>query len=335
MRRSRSTDSPTASTGTTRFSHGLVQVGPPADGEATTIVLTGIPWRTGWRYSERGFRHLYWDAGTTLAHPLALSAAAGIEARLFTRFPDAEVARLVGAGGVQEFPLALVALGSGEPAIGPGGDAVAGVVAEAPVEFPLVTLTQRAGDVLDLGVPWPAGPPVRGELPQSPDLDAVILRNRSTRVFDPNAVVARDDFEWCVRTAFRGTTLPTFVAVHAVEGVEPGLYRWPDLGAPVRAGNLRDELFRVCWDQELGRDAAFVVLSTIDLDSLDDRGYRDAQLRAGLVDGRLHLAAYALGFGASGMTFLDSEIPLLVGEPLAGLLITCLGRGPGPGTRVA
>ena len=81
----------------------------------------------------------------------------------------------------------------------------------------------------------------------------------------------------------------------------------------------------VCWDMDLGRDAAFVVMAAIDLETLDDRGYREAQLEAGIVEGRLHLAAYALGIGASGMTFLDSEIEGLLGEPLAGLLFTCVG----------
>jgi len=71
--------------------------------------------------------------------------------------------------------------------------------------------------------------------------------------------------------------------------------------------------------------AAFVVLGAVDTETLDDRGYRDAQLDAGLVEGRLHLAAYALGIGASGMTFLDSAIAGLLGEPLAGLLFTCVG----------
>ena len=66
-------------------------------------------------------------------------------------------------------------------------------------------------------------------------------------------------------------------------------------------------------------------MGAADLDALDDRGYREAQLDAGLVEGRLHLAAYALGIGASGMTFLDSEIAALLGEPLAGLLFTCVG----------
>jgi hypothetical protein len=77
----------------------------------------------------------------------------------------------------------------------------------------------------------------------------------------------------------------------------------------------------------LAGDAAYVVISTASASTLDDRSYREAQLRAGVVEGRLHLAAYALGAGASGMTFLDSELPALLGEPddLVTLLFTCVG----------
>jgi len=78
-------------------------------------------------------------------------------------------------------------------------------------------------------------------------------------------------------------------------------------------------------EQDLSHDAAFVVMAAADLDRLDDHGYRDAQLGAGLVNGRLHLSAFSLGIGATGMTFYDSEIAGLLGEPLAGLLFTCVG----------
>ena len=64
-------------------------------------------------------------------------------------------------------------------------------------------------------------------------------------------------------------------------------------------------------DQLLAADAAYVVIAATALDALDDRTYRDAQLAAGLVEGRLHLAACALGASVSGMTFLDSEVPAL------------------------
>jgi SagB-type dehydrogenase family enzyme len=308
------------------LSHALVQVGPPPEGEATTLVVTGIPWRTGWRYSERGWRHIYWDAGTMLSQALALAQESGLGPRLRTVFPDAQVTELVGADGVHEFPIALVTFGGGEPAIRPGGEAVAGAVDhQPPVEFPLVTKAQHAGDSNELGEAWPTGDPLPGRPPNSPSLGDVILRRGSTRSFDPTRSVSRELFEWSLAASLRGSDVPHFVAVNAVEELEPGLYRWPSLDAPVRAGNLREELYRVCLDQELGRDAAYVVIGALDLAGTDDRGYREAQLGAGIVEGRLHLAAYALDIGASGMTFADSEIEPLLCDPLGALLFTCVG----------
>ena len=78
--------------------HALVRIGPPPRGGAPTLVVTGVPWRTGWRYRERGYRHVYWDAGTMLAQLLAVADSAGLTALLHTRFPDAAVAALVGCG---------------------------------------------------------------------------------------------------------------------------------------------------------------------------------------------------------------------------------------------
>jgi hypothetical protein len=111
----------------------------------------------------------------------------------------------------------------------------------------------------------------------------------------------------------------------------------------LRTGDLRDDLERICLYQTLAADAAYVAISAAPLDGLDDRSYLEAQLAAGVVEGRLHLAAYALGASASGMTFVDSEVPDLLGEPddLVSLLFTCVGvpeytgrKGGGPGDPV-
>jgi hypothetical protein len=125
--------------------------------------------------------------------------------------------------------------------------------------------------------------------------------------------------------AMRGVDVPHRVVVHDVEGLAPGVYRWPDLTAPARPGAMRDELYRVCLEQGLASDASFVVIGATDVGALDDREYREAQLAAGLVEGRLHLLAYGLGASASGMTFIDGEVPGLLGEPLDALLFTCVG----------
>jgi SagB-type dehydrogenase family enzyme len=320
--------------------HALVQVGPAATGSATTLVVTGVPWRTGWRYAERGWRHLYWDGGTLLSQLSAAAASAGLAPQLRSLFPDAAVRGLVGADGVHEYPLALLSLGYGEPAIGSTGPAVGGDL--PPVELPLCTAAQRAGERDVFGAPWP---PADGmpDAPPSVSLDQVVLRRGSQRLMDRSRTLPRQLLEWPMAAALRGVRVPHWVAVHGVDGVEPGLYRWPDLSTPARSGQLREELERICLDQTLAADAAYVVIAASPLSTLDDRSYRDAQLAAGLVEGRLHLAAYAMGASACGMTFLDSEVPGLLGEAeeLATLLFTCVGvpeyasrAGGGPGAPV-
>jgi nitroreductase len=305
--------------------HRLLAVGPASGGDATTIVVAGIPWRTGWRYAERGLRHIYWDAGTMLAQTMLVADDAGLDPRLRTGFPDAMVASLVGADGVQEFPVALVTLGDGEPAIRPGGPAEPGWIDDMPVEFPLVTQTHHAGDSAHLLGSRAEAPPLSGDVPPSIALDALIDRRTSTREFDPSPTVPRQALDWPLAAAMHGSQTQHFVAVHRVRDMEPGLYRWPDLSTAVRRGDLRDLLFRVCYDQELGRDAAYVVIGAIDLAGIADRDYREAQLDAGIVSNRLCLAAQAVGIGASGMTFTDGDLPELLGESMAGLLITCVG----------
>jgi hypothetical protein len=304
--------------------HALVLVGPPPRGGAPAVVVTGVPWRTGWRYRERGYRHVYWDAGTMLAQLLALADSAGLTAALYTRFPDASVAALVGADRVHEVPVAVVSLGGG-PALDATGPAIAGQVDAAPVEFPLITAAQRAGDGDQLGPPQDRGAPVQVPDVASAPVEDVILARGSARRMDGSRSLPRSLLCTAMGVAVRGVSVPHRVVVHDVTGLAPGIYRWPDLSAPARAGMFRDVLYRVCLRQALPRDAAFVVIAAADLSELDDRQYREAQLAAGLAEGRLHLAAYALGASASGMTFVDSQVPQLLGEPLSALLFTCVG----------
>lgn len=85
-------------------------VGADAD---TFVVLTGIHARTGWKYMERGYRHVWWDAGTMLANLLAVAAADGLEPRLYVGFVDRELNELLGTDGRGEYALAVIGLGGG------------------------------------------------------------------------------------------------------------------------------------------------------------------------------------------------------------------------------
>jgi SagB-type dehydrogenase family enzyme len=341
--------------------HALVQIGPaPQSGTesgAPTVVVTGVPWRTGWRYAERGYRHIFWDAGTMLSQLLALGDSAGYAPRLFTRFPDAGVSELVGADGVHEWPVALVTLGTGVPSITAAAPAVAGLIDADPLEFPLVTAAQHAGDMEELGEPWSPGAPaqipaveastveapaveaptvespaVESPAVEAPTVDAVITKRGSQRRMDPTQGLPLETLRTCMTLALRGIGINHWIAVHDVPGLTPGLYQWPDLDLPIRtetSDHMRADLYRICLDQSLGRDAAFVAIAATDVSTLSDREYREAQLAAGIAEGRMHLAAYALNAGATGMTFLDSEIPALLAgskpELPHALLFTCVG----------
>jgi SagB-type dehydrogenase family enzyme len=300
--------------------HALARVGPAPTGGPPALVVTGVPWRTGWRYRERGYRHVFWDAGTMLSQQLALAASAELPTWLYTEFPDLELRDLVGADGIHELPAVVLALGDTPPGWSRSGPSHREPVDSAPVHFPLVTATHWAGVSSRWGDPWRHGEEIGGPVPDTPTVDETIYRRGSTRLMDPSSSVPRPVLELSLAVALRGIDLPHFVAVHAVDGMAQGLYRWPDLASPVRAGNLRAELRRIALGQGLAGDAAFVVIGAADLRTVSDRRYRELQLAAGLAEGRLHLAAFALGYGASGMTFLDSELPGLLQDDLQAML---------------
>ncbi len=310
--------------------HALVRIGPPPSG-APALIVTGVPWRTGWRYRERGYRHIFWDAGTALAQLLALADSAGLTADLYTEFPDSTITALVGADGINEFPVAVVSLGASVTALEPNGPSAIGSIDAAPIEFDLVSDAHRAGVRETFGVPHGRGASIDETIHETIDplrtatVEQVVLSRGSQRRMDPSRSVSPQVLLTSMHLAMRGVDLPHFVVVHAVDGMASGLYRWPDMKTPIRLGELRDELYFVSLEQALARDAAFVVVSATRVDLLNEREYRDAQLMAGIVEGRLHLLAYALGACASGMTFLDSEIPALLGEQMEALLFTCVG----------
>ncbi|MGH9010455.1 MAG: SagB family peptide dehydrogenase [Acidimicrobiia bacterium] len=320
-----------------------------------TLVLTGLPWRTGWKYGERGYRHLYWDAGAVLANLLAAADAGGVPVRVLAGFVDAQVCRLVGVDGTSEFPLALAVIGRGQEPAAPDTappvdplDLEMAPLSPRPVTFPLVIDAQQAGalESPDAVASWrqaaggdaPVGSPV--PLPASPDtgrLDEVALQRGSTRLMR-RAPVSRDVLEWGLAVAARplpgdvdsGALVGHHVSVHDVDGVAAGAYRWRAGSLDVvRTGDFRDHTEHLCLDQPLGGDAAFTVFHTTDLDGvvvrLGARGYRAVHLAAGVAAGRLALAAFALGGGASGITFFDNEVARFFSTRESCLLATAVG----------
>jgi SagB-type dehydrogenase family enzyme len=296
---------------------------------AAVLVLTGIPWRTAWKYGARGWRHVFWDAGAMLANLLALADEAGLDPRVFTAFADADVARILGVEPPREAPVALLALGHVRPAS--PADTLPPVRHQvlplSPREhrFPEAEEAQAASELATGNAvrAWrkaAAGFADRRDGGDPPaHLARVILRRGSARGFTLDSI---DREQLAATLLWACANLPldipalcsTFVIAHAVDGLGAAVHRFdpPERFQPVRAGVSRRETAHLCLDQPLGGAAAATTFFTADLDcvlpALGDRGYRAAQIEAGIRAGRLSLAAYARGLGATGLTFYDDAV---------------------------
>ena len=331
-----------------------------ADPGAAVIALTGIPWRTAWKYTARGFRHLYWDAGMMLANLLATAASLELAVRVILGFVDAEVERLLGLDGRTEFPLCLVTVGRGRTRlpselspIAPRVDPISPrPLADLEIEEARQALRLRSeaevrtfrearGDSHPEVGPSVSVEPLAEDLLSLDPLEEVIRRRGSSRRLAGEPFPA-DEYAAILDAATAGfpsdwpsTGTRPFVVALALEGLAPGVYEHLGEGRfrPVREGRFRQEAGHLCLDQRLGADAAAVTFLMADLDRglslLGGRGYAAAQLEAAVIAGRMYLGAYAQCLGASGITFYDDEVRTFLqtdGEPMLAVVMGPEGR---------
>jgi SagB-type dehydrogenase family enzyme len=162
------------------------------------------------------------------------------------------------------------------------------------------------------------------EMPRDP-IEQVILRRGSSRRFARTAITLLQ-LSTMLDRATRGVPADflnppvsqlnhLYLIVHAVEGLESGAYVFHrDRGVLecLRQGNFRDQAGYLGLEQQLPADAAVDIFFLADLRSILDRfgnrGYRAVQLEAGIIGGKLYLAAYAQHLGATGLTFYDDDV---------------------------
>ena len=337
--------------------------------QPASVVLSAIYWRNTWKYEARGYRHLFWDSGTMLAELLAVARALELPARLVTGFVDAQVNGLLGLDAAKEGALVIAPIGAegasapASPVVTP---LALDVVPLSPREVDYPLLRQAYDDSALDSEPevadWrergqrdrgqvlhsdnvvmqdltPLGAP-RGEAGRT--IGETIARRGSTREFSDEAIT----MEALSSVLYHATgEIPSdvpaglvdlYVNVHAVTGLEPGAYvydRRAHALARLRAGDVRRTSAFLCLDQALGGTSSATVFFLGDLartlERWGNRGYRLANLEAGLIGGRLYLGAYAQGFGATGLTFYDRAVVDFFSPHASGrdaLFVTALGR---------
>lgn len=323
----------------------------PALAEADlAVVLTGVFYRSAWRYQDRAYRRILLDTGHVMGNLALYAPLVGRVAAPIGGFMDAALNDLLLLESDEEEALAVIALVPD---------------ANARAEFPPRALPSRISTGVQgvpegqrlralheaskiVGKPMPPARPDPGaadspvwmkftspialeEAPLSWDgrLSETILNRRSTRAYSGESITQAQlaailsTYDGMRTLTFDRESLETFVAVHRVEGLDPGCYHFdPGAGSlrQIRFKDLRAEVQYLCLDQELGGKAAAVVFHTADLPRAvahwGDRAYRYLHMDAGHVGQRLNLAAVHLGLGASGIGgFFDDQVNDLLGIP--------------------
>lgn len=168
--------------------------------------------------------------------------------------------------------------------------------------------------------------------------DEVFLRRGSIRDFSPERI-SRDDLTTLLAGAMSAIPLDVppsnefRLIANAVDGLDPGAYRFlvPDRFELLRAGNFRRAAGYLVLEQPLGALAAAVMFAMADLEAVlnrhGNRGYRAAQLEAGIRIGRVYLGAFARGLAATASTFYDDEVTALLApkEALSPMLCAAVG----------
>ena len=311
------------------------------------IVCTGTYWRNAWKYRSRTYRHFGWDNGTILANLLAMSEASKFPAKVVTGFVDSQINELLSLDTKREVAFSLVSIGhqssisSSPPQISPLNLPIVPYSTEE-VDYPAMrkmheaSSLDSASEVASVRGKTPSNnfpPPKEKIMPLTPPTDPVpsdsiekvIARRGSTRQFSRQPITLAQ-LSLMLDRATRGIPADfldslgshlndLYLIVNDVDGLAAGayVYHWESKTLELlKPGDFRDKAGFLGLDQQIPADAAVDVFFLADLKKIleryGNRGYRAAQLEAGILGGKLYLAAYAQPLGASGLTFYDDEV---------------------------
>jgi len=334
---------------------------PSLENAPALLVYTDVFWQNAVKYQAREYRHAFWDSGTIIANTLSEASAWKIPARLITGFADDPINHLLDLNVEHEAALALLSLGTGSGSVPiPASDITplnlrVQPIDEREVVFPVITEIHTASSLanpeearawrekassISFELPSPTKPipldPLGNEQEPHDSIEKVIRRRGSSRRFSQHPISFQQLSTILVRSTrgipadFLRLYRPYLIA-NQVEGLDSGTYVYHHAEEALELlerGNLRYQAGQLALGQALAADAAVNIYFLADLQAilgaLGSRGYRAAQLDAAVTAGKVYLCAYALGFGATGLTFYDDAVIHLFSPHAKGLSVMFL-----------
>jgi len=308
---------------------------------AAVFFISGIFFRSAWKYRKRAYRYVLLDAGHLLANLVLAHGVLGFSALPAADFEDTGVNALLGIDGRREVCLTCSAIpgllekapsGQPEPTPLPGNCIEASRVSATEISYPEmenihtagspVQPAQEAPDEMDavLGIRPSTWRFFKAGGADSHELDfATAIFNRRSRRNYVRQPLSRHKFHRLLDLVWLAQQLdvtgrPAATAVSAgflagnIEGLATGLYLLDSSRRRyglVEEGRMVEKMAGVCLDQQWLAQAAVHFLFMANLEYLDrwfgPRGYRHAMLCAGCLGQVIYLGATALGLGVCGI----------------------------------
>jgi len=304
------------------------------------LVFSDVFARNSIKYQSREYRHAFWDCGTILANTLAITTAHKIPSKIITGFVDSQIGHLLGLDTTQEVPLVIVSLGITNQEMSPSPDMadikLEAISSEYEIEYPEINAMHDSSCLLnDTEVKaWrhemardskSHSQLIQLEKRISGDelIEQTIIKRGSTRKFSLESITL-EQLSTILSCATSGinadfvnheTLSDLYIIANAVDGLDSGSYyyvREKNSLELLRKGNFRNTSGNLGLNQDLPYDASVTIFFMTNLrkilEQFGNRGYRVAQLDAAIGGGKAYLASYALGLGATGLTFYDDAV---------------------------
>lgn len=312
------------------------------------LVYTAISWRSTWKYRDRAYRYHFWDNGMIAANAMAMAASHHLHAKIVMGFVEDEINLLIGIDGKSELALSLLPLGiNDQPAQKSQTldelNLATLPLSASPIDYRSIHEIHAASSLIDADevAKWREHSFNQKSVESSSEtfslilnqsaaltdesIESVIQRRASTRRFARKAI-SFEDLSIILNRATRGLSADflnksatqindVYLIINRVDGIDAGAYFYDRNNQRLellKKGDFNDRAAYLVLEQPLGGDASATIFLMADLQYMlelfGNRGYRVAQMEAGIIGGRTYIAAYALRRGATGLTFYDNDV---------------------------
>lgn len=321
---------------------------------ATVVVCAWLKSNVGGN-AARAYRYSLAHIGMLVAGLLAVASAHNVPASVEMSFVDPQLNHLLGLDGASEAALCLVPLGRGidwaEHASErdlPGLSVKAVKLADddadvslqeihdcsslasneetrplrGPCLRPRRTLSEQGMPLrLSQRPSLPLGEVITAALCAGFERAAIQLEELSALLYYSTRSIEADFLE-----GPDTSLLDAYLVVHSVSGLDSGIYFFSPEEKRlqfIQSGEFRQEVGRLLLEPSLAADGSTSLFLLSDLPPVlrrfGNRGYRLANLEAGIIAGRLSMAAASLGLGTVWTDFLDDDTARFFSPHGAGL----------------